>query len=53
MEEAVDLVSALKESDLTILLQDHTAYDVDEIARTAQRLLDTRGRASGPRVERL
>ena len=53
MEEAVDLVSALKESDLTILLQDHTAYDVDEIARTAQRLLDTRGRTSGPRVERL
>jgi len=53
IERADDLLAALKESDLTILLQDHSAYDIDQIARSAQRLLDTRGRAHGPAVERL
>jgi hypothetical protein len=28
-------------------LQDHTAYDLDRVARTAHLLLDTRGRIAG------
>ncbi len=50
---AHDLDEALRSADLTILLQNHTAYDLAHLAGTAARLFDTRGQADGPTVERL
>jgi nucleotide sugar dehydrogenase len=41
------------EADLVILLQDHSGYDLDRIARGARLVLDTRGRIAGPRVQAL
>ncbi|WP_181770453.1 nucleotide sugar dehydrogenase [Amycolatopsis pittospori] len=38
-----DLAAELASADLTILLQKHSAYDVDELAARARLLLDTRG----------
>jgi nucleotide sugar dehydrogenase len=46
-----DLTAALREYDLTILLQDHSAYDLPALADTARLLFDTRGRISKPGVE--
>ena len=40
-------------ADLVILLQDHAAYDLDTISRTACLMLDTRGRTAGPKVSTL
>jgi UDP-N-acetyl-D-glucosamine dehydrogenase len=34
-------------ADVTVLIQDHTCYDLDELADTARLLLDTRGRSRG------
>lgn len=48
-----DAVAASATADLTILLQSHTAFDLDAIGASAQALLDTRGVLSGPRIERL
>ncbi|MFJ4846488.1 MULTISPECIES: nucleotide sugar dehydrogenase [unclassified Streptomyces] len=48
---AGDLPSALAEHDLTILLQDHSAYDLQDIADRARLLFDTRGRVNRPDVE--
>ncbi len=50
---ATDLDAEVAAADLVILLQDHSAYDLDLVARTARRILDTRGRLVGPNVERL
>ena len=38
-----DLDEAIAQADLTILLQNHTAYDVDALAARALSFLDTRG----------
>ncbi|MFF8726487.1 nucleotide sugar dehydrogenase [Streptomyces sp. NPDC015171] len=46
-----DLPAALREHDLTILLQDHSAYDLPAVADTARLLFDTRGRIFKPGVE--
>ncbi|MFJ5214675.1 nucleotide sugar dehydrogenase [Streptomyces sp. NPDC088354] len=48
---AGDLPTALREHDLTILLQDHSAYDLQDVARHARLLFDTRGRLNRPDVE--
>jgi UDP-N-acetyl-D-glucosamine dehydrogenase len=40
---ADDLMTALAEADLTILLQPHASYDLRRIAHAARLLLDTRG----------
>jgi UDP-N-acetyl-D-glucosamine dehydrogenase len=50
---AADLYREVAEADLVLLLQDHSAYDLDRIARDARLVLDTRGRIAGPRVETL
>jgi UDP-N-acetyl-D-glucosamine dehydrogenase len=47
---ADDLVGMAKEADLVILLQDHAVYDLDLLTRTAEIVLDTRGRLSGSNV---
>ncbi len=53
-EKVEDLEAALADADLSILVQNHKSYDVDELAGKAQRFFDTRGVASdGERVERL
>jgi nucleotide sugar dehydrogenase len=46
-----DLTPALREHDLTILLQDHSAYDLRAVADEARLLFDTRGRVFRPDVE--
>jgi UDP-N-acetyl-D-glucosamine dehydrogenase len=53
MERVDDLERALDQADLVVLLQGHSAYDIDRIAARARRLFDTRGVANGPRVVRM
>ena len=48
-----DVLAAVKEADLVILLQNHSAYDVAAIEAAAERILDTRGVTSGERSHRL
>lgn len=48
-----DLDAEIARADLVILLQDHSAYDLERIAREARLVLDTRGRLEGPAVETL
>jgi UDP-N-acetyl-D-glucosamine dehydrogenase len=48
---ATDLDAELPGADLVILLQDHAACDLDQIARDAALILDTRGRIVSPRAE--
>jgi UDP-N-acetyl-D-glucosamine dehydrogenase len=48
---AGDLPAALKDHDLSILLQDHRSYDLNAIADEARLLFDTRGRVPRPGVE--
>jgi UDP-N-acetyl-D-glucosamine dehydrogenase len=53
VRRANDLEAEVAGADLVILLQDHAAYDLDQISRTARLVLDTRGRIAGPHVARL
>lgn len=53
IRRVTDLDAEVALADLVILLQDHSAYDLDHIAQRAHRILDTRGRLTGPNVERL
>lgn len=48
-----NLEQALREADVTALLQNHRDYDLDTVGRTARRLLDTRGVVRAEGVERL
>ncbi|MFD9498163.1 nucleotide sugar dehydrogenase [Streptomyces sp. NPDC060035] len=48
-----DLQAALAEAEVTVFLQPHSYYDLDEIAKSARRVLDTRGRVVGANVTRL
>ena len=50
---AADLDAEVTAADLVILLQDHAAYDLDRISRSARLILDTRGRIAGAQVARL
>jgi UDP-N-acetyl-D-glucosamine dehydrogenase len=40
-------------ADAVVLVTDHDAFDLDRVAARATYVLDTRGRISGPNVERL
>jgi len=53
VRRAEDLAAEVAAADLVILLQDHTGYDLDQIARSAGLVLDTRGRVAGAQVARL
>jgi nucleotide sugar dehydrogenase len=53
VELAADLGVALGACDVAIVLQHHSAYDLDEIAAGAPLVFDTRGRMQGEGVERL
>jgi UDP-N-acetyl-D-glucosamine dehydrogenase len=48
-----DLDAALAECDVAVLLQAHSAYDLDAIVTRAPLVFDTRGRLDGPNVARL
>ncbi len=52
-QRASDLVEGLRSCDIAILVQNHSALDLTALAEHAPLLLDTRGKVSGPRVERL
>lgn len=51
--ERVALEDAVREADITVLLQRHAVYDVEAIASTAVLMLDTRGVVRHPRVSQL
>jgi len=53
VRRAEDLGVEAAEADLVILLQDHAAYDLDQISRQARLVFDTRGRIAGPNVATL
>jgi UDP-N-acetyl-D-glucosamine dehydrogenase len=58
VRRVTDLDAELGSADITILLQDHSAYDLDRLAAEAKLLLDTRGKLqarglSGPDTETL
>ena len=48
-----DLDAALESADLAVLLQNHTSYDVDDLASRSRRLFDTRGVATHSKAVRL
>jgi UDP-N-acetyl-D-mannosaminuronate dehydrogenase len=48
-----DLHTAVAEADLVILVQNHRAYDADNLAGTAKRFFDTRGVTRSDRAFRL
>lgn len=48
-----DLLAAAEAADLTVLLQNHKSYDLDELAARARRVFDTRGSMEGAAVERM
>jgi len=53
VEVTGDLDEAVAQADLVILVQRHSDYDVDSLARTAKRFFDTRGATSEPSAIRL
>ena len=48
-----DHLAAAETADLTVLLQNHTSYDLEALAMRAHRVFDTRGSMVGPAVERM
>ena len=48
-----DLDAAVKSADVVVLLQAHAAYDLNGIAAKSKVFFDTRGKITGPNVERL
>ncbi|MFM8528117.1 MAG: nucleotide sugar dehydrogenase [Ilumatobacteraceae bacterium] len=50
---ATDLGQAIAESDVVVLLQRHSVYDLPASAASARAVFDTRGCMNGPNVERL
>jgi UDP-N-acetyl-D-mannosaminuronate dehydrogenase len=53
VRRAEPLNAELDTADLVILLQDHSAYDLDRLSRSARPVLDARGRIVGPLVAAL
>ncbi|MET7514576.1 nucleotide sugar dehydrogenase [Streptomyces sp. NPDC005480] len=47
------LHDAVAQADVTVLLQAHTTYDLDDLAARSRLFFDTRGRTSGKNVVRL
>jgi nucleotide sugar dehydrogenase len=50
---AEDAVAAAADADVTVLLQQHRAFDIAAVSESARCFFDLRGVATGPRVERL
>jgi hypothetical protein len=47
------LMEAVAAADVTVLVQNHSDYDVDRLAASASRFFDTRGATTLPSVTRL
>ena len=48
LERVPELGTAVDEADIVVLLQGHTAYDIDDITRRAKLFFDTRGGTISP-----
>lgn len=48
-----DLDVASRPCDIAVLLRTHAAYDLEHVAATAPLVFDTRGKMTGPNVDRL
>ena len=53
VERADDLDTELAKADVSVLLQNHSSYDLDAIAASARLLFDTRGKVHADGVARL
>jgi len=53
LDRVADLDAALREADVSVLLQNHRAYDPDHLSATARLLFDTRGVTHAKGVARL
>lgn len=53
VSRAEDLATAVRFADLVVLVQSHSAYDVDRLAADARLFFDTRGVTSGDAAHRL
>lgn len=53
LPRVADLTSALKQADITVMLQDHASYDAELLISNSNLLFDTRGKLDHPEVERL
>lgn len=53
LESVTDLDDAVATADLTILVQNHRAYQIDKLVHRSQRFFDTRGATSGDGAVRL
>jgi nucleotide sugar dehydrogenase len=53
IDRVADLDAALKDADVSVLLQDHRAFDIDHLTATARLLFDTRGVTRSDTVARL
>lgn len=53
LPRVADLTAALKQADITVMLQDHASYDADLLISNSNLLFDTRGKLDHPEVERL
>jgi UDP-N-acetyl-D-glucosamine dehydrogenase len=53
LDRVDDLAAELGRADITVLLQPHADYDLEQMAAKARRMLDTRGQVADPTVERL
>lgn len=53
LKVVADVNEAISQADVTVLLQNHRAYDVDELAAMSRLFLDTRGVTTHPKAVRL
>ena len=53
LDPITDLDKAVKATDVTILVQNHHQYAVDDLARLARLFFDTRGATTDPKAEKL
>jgi UDP-N-acetyl-D-glucosamine dehydrogenase len=53
LQRVKSLDEAIKSADIVVLMQDHTGYDVDELAQASQAFFDTRGVSSNSNAVRL
>ena len=48
VNRATDVMQATADADLVVVVQNHKVYNLNEIAKTAKRFLDTRGKTTAP-----
>lgn len=53
LDRVEDLDAAIAGADLVIMVQDHTEYDIDALAKASKRFFDTKGKVTTPGAHRL